>query len=393
LSEVNNLIEKTINPPGIRKRNRRSLFGTIRDIGEKVRTDALTAFNAHFPYLADSVKLEEHGKALLIPHLLEDTEKEFRERVTAASFFLMRAGERGYILEQLNAHFGEHYIALEEFLHIFVKVTDLSEPDRHWLLEFLDSLINPNVQLTVSEWFHFIDTLVSEEAQNIRLSYGMIDSIREGSFKYNGRVKYDGHTLNATEWVPLKYDGANGEFKYNGTQKYSGKHLVAGRSYVRLPIKYGDGTGDMLTIGIKTDTVDLYKGRVKYNGAWKLDGSFNYSGFNTVNDRFNGSASMSFSDSDDISEHSGGSVVFQQRDRFTTAFRLDGFFKYDGSLRYAAARENMAAALSLSMLDTAGMNEGISFGMRLLRKYNGQYKFDGSIKYNGGAFLPLQEEQ
>jgi hypothetical protein len=392
VSEVKNLIEKTINPPGIRKKNRRSLFGTIRDIGEMVKADALTAFNAHFPYLADGTKLEEHGAALLVPHLLEDTEKEFRERVTAASFFLMRAGERGYITEQLTTHFGERYIAPEEFLHVFVKVTDLSEQDRHWLLEFLDSLINPNVRLTVSEWFHFIDTVLSEETQNIRLSYGMSDSFREGSFKLDGRVKLDGRTLNATEWVPLKLDSMNGTFKLNGMFKLSGKGLVQGHSFIRLPIKLGNGTGDFLSIGIKSDVADVYKGRVKCNGAWKLDGSFKCSGFNVVNDRFAGNLSMSFADSEDIAEIAAGNVVLQQHDRFTTAFHLDGYFKCDGTLRCAAARETMTAALSMSTLDAVAMNEETSFGMRLVRKLNGQYNLDGSFKCNGGVLLPLQEE-
>ncbi|MDR0375249.1 MAG: hypothetical protein LBH85_05940 [Treponema sp.] len=235
MSEVKDLIEKTVNPPGIHKKNRRSLFGAIRDIGERVRADALTAFNAHFPYLADSAKLEEHGAALLIPRLLEDTEEEFRERVAAASFFLMRAGERGYIAEQLDAHFGNTYIAREEFLRVFVKVIGLSERDRRWLLEFLDSLINPNVRLTVSEWVPFIDAVLSDETRNIRLLYGMSDSFREGSLKYGGGAARDDMTA-ALSMATLdaaamneeanfgmrlrhKYDGRHkfdGSFKYNG---------------------------------------------------------------------------------------------------------------------------------------------------------------------------------
>jgi hypothetical protein len=99
-------IKQTVNPPGINKPNRLALFSAIGDTAEKVRADALKAFNAHFLYLADSAKLEEHGKALIIPHLADDTEQEFRDRVSTASFFLMRAGERAYIREQLQARFG-----------------------------------------------------------------------------------------------------------------------------------------------------------------------------------------------------------------------------------------------------------------------------------------------
>ena len=52
-NEIHELIEKTIAPPGIQKKNRRSIFKTIGDVGVKIKKDALTAFNAHFPYVAD----------------------------------------------------------------------------------------------------------------------------------------------------------------------------------------------------------------------------------------------------------------------------------------------------------------------------------------------------
>jgi hypothetical protein len=42
------------------RKNRTAFFTTISDVADIVRTDALKAFNAHFPYLADSAKLEEH---------------------------------------------------------------------------------------------------------------------------------------------------------------------------------------------------------------------------------------------------------------------------------------------------------------------------------------------
>jgi hypothetical protein len=54
-------IEETINPPGIANKNRLALFSTIGGIADTVRADALKAFNARFPYLADGAKLEEHG--------------------------------------------------------------------------------------------------------------------------------------------------------------------------------------------------------------------------------------------------------------------------------------------------------------------------------------------
>jgi hypothetical protein len=123
-------IGKNIDPPGLANKNRFAVFSTIGGIADTVRADALKAFNARFPYLADSVKLEEHGNALLVPRLIDDTEKEYRDRVSTASFFLTRSGERAYILEQLNAHFGDRYTVTDEFLDVYVKVRDLDVADR-----------------------------------------------------------------------------------------------------------------------------------------------------------------------------------------------------------------------------------------------------------------------
>jgi hypothetical protein len=164
MNEINDLIEKTINPPGMLKKNRRALFLTIRDIAEHVRKDALTAFNAHFPYLADSKKLREHGDALLIPRLLHDSEIEYRERVAAASFFLMKAGERQYIIGQLEERFTTRYKVIEKFLNVHLKVTALTDDEREWALELLDSLLNPNIYTELSEWFHYIDDVILSDS-------------------------------------------------------------------------------------------------------------------------------------------------------------------------------------------------------------------------------------
>jgi hypothetical protein len=150
MNEIKDLIENTINPPGILKKNRRALFLVIRDIAEIVRKDALTAFNARFPYLADSRKLQEHGDALLIPRLLHDTETEYRERVAAASFFLMKAGERQYIMGQMEERFTARYKIIEEFLNVHLKAADLAYDERVWALELLDSLLNPNIYTELS---------------------------------------------------------------------------------------------------------------------------------------------------------------------------------------------------------------------------------------------------
>jgi hypothetical protein len=178
------------------KKNRGALYRVIARVLGKLSDDAQRAFKAHFPYLADEIKLDEHSKALYIPHLDDDSIEEFRNRVATASFFLSRAGERGYILEQLRAHFGDRFTCGEEFLKLFVKIADLSDKDRKWVLEFLDAILDPVIFLSVAEWFLFVEQVETNDQKltsrlriNTRETFGRVKY--NGKFKYHGAVKYN----------------------------------------------------------------------------------------------------------------------------------------------------------------------------------------------------------
>jgi hypothetical protein len=173
-------IQKNINPPGINKKGRGSLFSVIGQVFERVKNDALKAFNAHFPYLADAEKLEEHGKALLVPHLPYDREEEFRNRVAAAAFYHEGTGERAYIIKQLEAHFGGRYILSEEFLNVFIKIMDLGDEDRLWVSSFFDSILDPNIAFTAAEWFHFVETAFMRDSQEIAAARHDADIFESG---------------------------------------------------------------------------------------------------------------------------------------------------------------------------------------------------------------------
>ena len=112
-------IAQNVNPLGMEKKNRGALYRVIGRVLGKLSDDAQRAFKAHFPYLADEAKLAEHAQSLYIPHMDDDSAGEFRNRVATASFFLSRAGERGYILEQLRARFGDRFTCKEEFLKLY----------------------------------------------------------------------------------------------------------------------------------------------------------------------------------------------------------------------------------------------------------------------------------
>ncbi|MDR0909368.1 MAG: hypothetical protein LBM77_06330 [Spirochaetaceae bacterium] len=269
MNEIKDLIEKTINPPGILKKNRKALFDTIRDIYNLVRTDALTAFNAHFPYLADSKKLEEHGEALLIPHLLHDTEAEYRERVATASFFLMKAGERQYIMGQLEERFPNRYKIIEEFLNIHLKVTDLTDDERQWALELLDSLLNPVIYTELSEWFHYIENISLFDNAAYTIDRGDIDFFEEKILR-DGRILRDGKTIYNRK-VKVYRDGY---FQRNGRYGRTGEYEFPDTNVMRLPLTRGSGYRDIFTATYKKLFSDTQYGAAPRDGSHPRDGSW-----------------------------------------------------------------------------------------------------------------------
>jgi len=183
-------IKKFLDPPGMERKNLRSIFRFIGRVFGIVKDDAIKAHNAFFPYLCDEDKLRQHGKSLMIPELPYDTEKNYRDRVATASFYLMRAGERAYIHEQLKARFGDSYLLTEEFLQVFIKISDLNNEERSWVYSFLDGILDPNISLTVAEWFHYIDKLLMSDEFSMKVNMRHADAFNEG-FVCNGRFCCD----------------------------------------------------------------------------------------------------------------------------------------------------------------------------------------------------------
>jgi hypothetical protein len=297
---MNELVKKLIdiiNPPGLAKPGRGAVFSTISAVFERVKDDADAAFKAFFPYLADEKKLEQHGKALLVPHLLSDSGDEYRNRVATASFFLTRSGERAYVISQLESHFGDRYLLTEQFLELYVKILDLSEDDKTWVLEFLDSTLDPNILLTVAEWFHFLDTVYSEAVLSpIRIpqkrqidvypaglrcdgrwlcDWGteiLCDGtwLMDGSVKCAGFMPTRGTTLN-TALVSVFCDGS---WRMDGSQDCSGYrriHCDDMISDTAAPLK--DDYGDRVAIQVNLMMIDTARIVPRCDGLWLMDGS------------------------------------------------------------------------------------------------------------------------
>jgi hypothetical protein len=269
MNEIRDLIEKTINPPGIPRKNRRALFLAVSGIAGLVRKDALTAFNAHFPYLADSKKLREHGDALLIPRLPHDSETGYRERVAAASFFLAKAGERQYITGQLEERFTTRYKIIEEFLDIHLKVAGLTGDERKWALELLDSLLNPNIYTELSEWFHYIDEVILSDSALYGYNRQDIDFFEEKILR-DGGILRDGKTV-FNKTVKVLRDGC---FKRNGRYGRSGGYTFPGTDIMRLPLTRGSGYRDVFRPVMKKPLSDIQLGAAPRDGTLPRNGAF-----------------------------------------------------------------------------------------------------------------------
>jgi hypothetical protein len=96
------------------------------------------------------------------------------------------------VISQLEAHFGTRYLLAERFLRVYVKILDLSDDDRTWVLAFLDSTLDPNILLTVAEWFHFIDPMPMDELLGITAARTDTDLwLPKGGFCYDRRFLCD----------------------------------------------------------------------------------------------------------------------------------------------------------------------------------------------------------
>jgi hypothetical protein len=320
-------IEKNINPPGIKKKNRGALFSAVGKIFALVKDDALTAFNAHFPYLADEKKLAEHGKALEVPRFINDRDEEYRNRVAAASFYHMRTGERGYITGQLAAHFGDRFITKEEFLQIYLQVLDLTDGELAWARNFLDTIVDPVVALTFIDAEHYGEELTPEEKQDFYFDWIQNENLA-ASESLVMRLK-----LYLKDGFKQKHT-YNGAYKYNGTIKYGGgdysvTDVLQVKASPAPDIEMVDPR-DESVFSIGAGLTDAFGKRYQYNKQHTYNGAIKYNSANGVSDQFElqGHAAVNLTEPADITET--GAL------KITDTAHYNGKHKYNGKRKYSA---------------------------------------------------------
>lgn len=337
-----NWIKKEIAPPGIHKKNYGSLFSVIGNVFERVKNDAETAFNAHFPYLCNLEKLRQHGTSLGIPELPHDTEEEYRARVAAASFHLIRAGERSYIEEQLEARFHNQYVLRDEFLRVFVNISGLSDEDRTWVRSLLDSLLNPNIALTIAEWFHYIDTVLMQEQVTIKLTKENRDA-RSRAYTYDGHLRYD-------QGKRLLYDGSE---RYAGLVHYYGSVRQQG-------------------------TISPYRQEsVEYNGHWLYNGDIKYEALVSLYDPLD----IPIPDFDQLEEErfAAGTSVHFPAEQVRLSPLYNGLLYYDG--------HNLDSFIDTAMpIRICHQHRFNGRNCYSGSRYDGQKHYDGATLYYDGRY-------
>ena len=253
----------------------------------------------------------------------------------------------------------------------------------------LTEIIPAGVSFSTKELFFFTEEFFITDALVIIVKKQISDNFKNG-LKYNGRGKYDGHTLNPTEVIKLKY---NGQFKYNGMIKYARRQRVDADSYVIVPFKYRSGIRDELTVNTPQKFIDNARSQLKYNGLSKYNGENKYSGFfseNSITDILHDTAKTILTDNETTAENLAVQIDKPLDEHFTTRNKYDGYFTYSGETKYHAAKEKISIeGENSAATETVVMDDTFSVGIRFRRKYDGTYKYNGVILYNGNVLIPM----
>jgi len=164
-------IIKTINPPGRDKPNRGAIFNIIGRVYYIVKTDIKKTSNAFFPLLCDSGMLKKHAASLNIPGFPYEEEGDYRARTATAVGFIENRGTRGQVIQYLDKIVPQRYSLFEgpvmsfrvgysrlglaalgsgSFLNI--KVRDLISTEADYIYAALDSILDPDIQISIIQW-------------------------------------------------------------------------------------------------------------------------------------------------------------------------------------------------------------------------------------------------
>ena len=257
--------------------------------------------------------------------------------------------------------------------------------------KLLNEIIPAGVSFSTKELFYITDEFEVSEIIEIIVRRKDVEYFRN-SIKYNGMIKYDGHTVN--EWLGI-YGRHDGRFQYNGNLKYNGTGKLAPPYRPTPPFKYSSGIYDLLSLTTRgEDFTDFFNalcfhdGSIKYNGHSKYNGRSPYPGNDPT---MIITVGKNISDNEAIGESHDADVVVDYETDTKKNTKFNGKVKYNGL--YFHTRDYVDK-LSVGtpggdVTDTAALNDESFIGIRHHHFFDGAYAYGGSIKYNGMALIPL----
>jgi hypothetical protein len=274
-------------------------------------------------------------------------------------------------------------------------------------LQFLDGLINPNVRLSVAEWFHFLDKAAAREKLAMRTEMNPRDTFNDRSVKLNGRVKLDGRTENtAVKFMP-KLDG---RFRADGGINLSGALLsepAAGAA--RVPARLGRGILDRPGLAVKPGLLDGCGVDIRFAMRPQMGVFTAFPGvLETARikvktgpaDCYGGVlAKLSIAARTGHLDGCGVDIRFAMRPQMGVLTAFPGVLetarikvKTGPADCYGGVLAKLSIAARTGHLDGCTAGDRLNAGMRYCRRLGGRYRLDGSIKLNSGILYAAQED-
>jgi hypothetical protein len=230
--------------------------------------------------------------------------------------------------------------------------------------------IGAGIGYDTKEIFVFIEEMPSEDEFKInKASLNLIDTFNFGGFKFNGRAKHDGKTLNPKEYLSFPADGKN---KFDGSNKHK-PLLVPARTPVNIPIKPRKGIIDEFGIVMKFGFADIFRTPLKHNGATKADASRKFNGEGDIADYLCIASSYEMKDYFIITERLLLEAEVELKDSFTTNKKFNAEYKHNGMTKASAA---------IDVLSMTYKGTGLTDVFRTEAKHNGMIKADGKNKFD-----------
>jgi hypothetical protein len=293
-------------------------------------------------------------------------------------FLFNESGGAAIIMGRLEEHFTTRYKIIEEFLNVRLKVADLTDDERVWALELLDSLLNPNIHTELSEWLHYIDDVILSDSALYNYDRQDIDLFEEKILR-DGRILRDGKTI----FNKTVKDPRDGRFKRNDRYGRSGGYTFPETDIMRLPLARGSGYRDILTPTLKKPLTDIQLGAPTRDGTRLRDGVFPrgwHTAFETMPplDLFN--AEMETLPSNDLYP---AVVKKPMNDTHFNSIARDGSRPRNGALQRANILDTAALSYKKHKADTARR--------RIWR--DGALKRDGSEDRSGAGGESIYERE